>query len=518
MKNIYFVILLFSLSYYGCVDAVTTPTSTTNTGTTGDTQNPTIALSYPLTNDTLQLGSNQFIFVAKDDVGVRAVELWIDSTFQGLVNYDATTTAPTILWTADSTYLGKKIKYFLRVYDTSGKSTDSPVQTNIVVAVVVFPPNAPTNLVLTKLSNTIVNLEWKHDYKNVDGFRIYKKKGETGIYSLLKEVVQNSSNTNDFEVDPAYVFFYKIVAFNVKGESSASNIVSTGQTGSGSTVDPPTNVSAIAVGSRKIILTWKDNSDNENYFSIERRTVYTAFQSIAKVPTNTVAFKDSGFGLVPTTEYYYRIKAISNNDSSYSNEVNATTLNYDLLAPSNFRALHHNSKTIRLAWTDNNTNEEQTIIERRTASSTSFTVMGSVGKDAVQFNDTDVVIGNSYVYRIQVTDNVNYSPYTSEVATTVQSALIIAPTNLQGYIGAGNVMKVYWTDNSDNETNFVIERASDTALSNFTVMGTSNENINEFDDAATVGQKTYAYRVRATDGTVFSSYSNVFTIKNPNLK
>src|SRR3989339_1561171 len=131
MKKIFFVLLTITLFYYGCVDAVNSPTTTGSGTTTGDTQNPTITLTYPLTNDTLQLGSNEFLFTAKDDIGIRAVELWVDSTFQALVNFDGTTSAPSIIWSVDSSYLGKTVKYFLRVYDTSGKSTDSPAQTNL---------------------------------------------------------------------------------------------------------------------------------------------------------------------------------------------------------------------------------------------------------------------------------------------------------------------------------------------------------------------------------------------------
>ena len=52
MKRILFILLNVSLFYYGCVEAVTSPTSA-GTGTTGDSQNPTITLLYPLTNDTL---------------------------------------------------------------------------------------------------------------------------------------------------------------------------------------------------------------------------------------------------------------------------------------------------------------------------------------------------------------------------------------------------------------------------------------------------------------------------------
>jgi len=512
MKKILLAGLFIPFFYYGCVEAITSPT------TTGDTQTPTITINYPLTNDTLQLGSNEFLFVAKDDVGIRAVELWIDSTFKALVNYDGTTTNPSIVWTIDSTYLGKTIKYFLRVYDSGGKSTDSPVQTNIFVAKINAPPKAPTDLVLQKLSETIVNLSWKHDNQNVDGYRVYRKTGATGIYNKLKEVASNSFNTNDYGIDPASIYFYKVVAYNQKGESASSNEVFTSGTGTSGTIVAPTNLSAIVYGARKIVIKWQDNSDNENYFKVERKTLYTEYQSIGIVPINTTTFIDSGFGLAPSTYYYYRVKAVSDNDSVTSAEVSAQTYGYDLLAPLNFRAINHNSKTIRLVWIDNNSNETQTIIERRSSSSMTYDVIGSVKTDETQFDDTDVILGITYYYRIRVTDYVNYSDYTNEVSASVQSALIISPTNLQAYVGFGNVIKLTWMDNSNNETNFIVERANDSTLTAFTELSRTDANIVQFDDASTLGGKTYAYRIRATDGVVFSGYSNVFTIKNPSSK
>jgi len=515
MKRISFIVLLVSLFYYGCVDAITPPTDIT-----GDTQNPTITIKYPHTNDTLQLGSNEFLFDAKGgNIGVRAVELWVDSTFKALVNYNGTTATPSILWTIDSTYLGKTIKYFLRVFDKDGKSTDSPTQTNIFVAKVNAPPKAPTNLAVLKVSESNVNLSWQHDYQHADGFRIYKKTGLMGIYTKLKDVTANSTNYNDVGLDPAIVYFYQLVAFNIKGESLPSNEVLFSGNATLGTIAAPTNLVAVAFGGRKILLTWNDNSYNENLFKIERKTTSSEYQLIGIAAANVTTFKDSGLGLVPNTEYYYRIKAVSDNDSVNSAPVNTVTYPYDLLAPFNLRATSHNSKTIRLVWTDNNTSETITFIERRDASSSNFKIIGSVGSNVSLFDDhLDIQLGKTYYYRIRVFDDYFYSEYTNEVFVTVQSQLIIAPTNLQVVFANGNTMKLTWNDNSNNETNFIIERADDVALTNFAEIFITGENSIQYEDKTTTGGKTYAYRIRATDGVVFSGYSNAITIKNPSSK
>lgn len=71
-------------------------------------------------------------------------------------------------------------------------------------------------------------------------------------------------------------------------------------------------------------LTWKDNSDNEDAFSIERSTDGENFAQIATTGPNVEAYTDSG--LSPGIRYWYRIRAANSAGySGYSNVRFATT-------------------------------------------------------------------------------------------------------------------------------------------------------------------------------------------------
>ena len=155
------------------------------------------------------------------------------------------------------------------------------------------------------------------------------------------------------------------------------------------------------------------------------------------------------------------------------------------------------------------------MIERRLSSSFTYTVIAAVGKDVTQYDDQDIVLGLTYYYRVRVSDYTDYSGYTNEISIKAQPAFIIPPSNLQGYFAIGNIVRLTWSDNSNNETNFVIERAEDVALANFTQIFQTDADIVQFSDTTTIAGKTYSYRIRASDGVVFSSYSNTITIKNP---
>ena len=89
--------------------------------------------------------------------------------------------------------------------------------------------------------------------------------------------------------------------------------------------EAPSNLEARAISSSEIELTWRDNSDNEEGFKLERRKGRTgSWREIKRVGRNTTTYTDSG--LEPETEYCYRVRAYNaQGDSDYSNVDCATT-------------------------------------------------------------------------------------------------------------------------------------------------------------------------------------------------
>jgi subtilisin family serine protease len=87
----------------------------------------------------------------------------------------------------------------------------------------------------------------------------------------------------------------------------------------------PTNLSATAVSSSRINLSWSDNSYGEDGFKIERKTGATGiFSQIAVTAANTTFYSDTG--LDDLTTYHYRVSAYRGiNSSDFSADTSATT-------------------------------------------------------------------------------------------------------------------------------------------------------------------------------------------------
>ena len=84
----------------------------------------------------------------------------------------------------------------------------------------------------------------------------------------------------------------------------------------------PSNLAAVAVGTKRIDLTWNDNSTAETGFRIERSTNNSKFSLIATVGAGATSYSNTG--LRRGKLYYYRVRANGSPlNSAYSNTASA---------------------------------------------------------------------------------------------------------------------------------------------------------------------------------------------------
>jgi chitodextrinase len=122
----------------------------------------------------------------------------------------------------------------------------------------------------------------------------------------------------------------------------------------------------------------------------------------------------------------------------------------------------------------------------------------------------------TFFYRIRSFNAAGDSAYSNETSATTPSAIAppAAPSNLTTTTVATNQVGLAWTDNSDNEDNFRIERS--TGLSGtWAEIATVAAGVTTFSDTGVSPQTAYSYRVRAHNAGGDSAYSNEVSVTTP---
>ncbi len=180
-------------------------------------------------------------------------------------------------------------------------------------------PDTPSNLTATARSCAEVALRWEDNSDDEEHF-VIERKEEGGSYGMLSTVGADTTSYTDGTVEDGKTYYYRVKAVNGAGESGYSNEARVRVPECSVPPNAPSNLTATVVSSSEVDLFWKDNSDNEDGFKIERKVSGGTYETVATVGADKITYRDSG--LTKGVVYYYRVKAFNDKgDSDYSNEV-----------------------------------------------------------------------------------------------------------------------------------------------------------------------------------------------------
>ena len=263
-----------------------------------------------------------------------------------------------------------------------------------------------------------------------------------------------------------------------------------------------------------ISLNWTDNSTNEQGFKIYRSLSATeGFSEIATVTNNVNAYTDNS--LLPGTNYYYRVRAFNTfGYSAYTAALSVTTLNLQLpAAPASFSSNAQSKTSISLEWTDNASNEQGFRIYRSLAATSGFAEIGTVSANVVAYTDNSLQPSTNYYYRIRAFNGDGYSAYTPVLSVTTLALEI--PAVPEGFT-AGSIeytrCVLNWTDRSDNETGFQIERTGPDN-SGTVIYHDVDPGITTFADTVLLMNSSYNYRIRSFNPDGYSAFTQPVQIK-----
>ncbi len=363
-------------------------------------------------------------------------------------------------------------------------------------------PAAPTNLTATAVSSTQINLAWTDNASNETGFAIERSPDGT-TFAPLATVAANVTTYQNTGLTASTTYHYRVRATNAAGPSAWSNVANAQTTGT--VPAAPTSLTATAVSSTQINLAWTDNASNETGFAIERSPDGTTFAPLATVAANVTTYQNTG--LTASTTYHYRVRATNAaGPSAWSNVANAQTAGTVVGAPTNLTATAVSSSRINLAWTDNATNETGFAIER-SPDGTTFTALATVGANVASYANTGLTAGTRYYYRVRATSAAGPSAWSNVANAQTADTVPVAPSNLTGTAVSSSQIDLRWTDKSNNETSFVIERSTNGIL--FSALATVGANVTTYSNTGLTAFTRYYYRVRATNAVGNSGWSNV---------
>lgn len=284
----------------------------------------------------------------------------------------------------------------------------------------------------------------------------------------------------------------------------------------------PSHLSAGAADATSIALSWEDNSSNEVTFNIYRKTADTAYVMIGQAEPNHTIYGDSG--LQPGTTYSYVVKACNSSGLSASSNTAAATTETAVVTVTSpnggetWKALEEHDIT----WTSNGEGF-QAQLRYRVGSGTWIDIETVPNTNSyswtipnVNSNQVRVVVrlllDGDVVCLDQSDANFTIQPFTVTLEPYHVLGAPAAPSDLECSYTIPNLI-LNWTDNSSNETGFIIERRVGSGA--YAQIGTVTENITTFNDPDTETGQSYTYRVCAYNSVGNSPYSNDNTMVMP---
>ncbi|MEI6783946.1 MAG: fibronectin type III domain-containing protein, partial [Verrucomicrobiota bacterium] len=275
---------------------------------------------------------------------------------------------------------------------------------------------------------------------------------------------------------------------------------------------------------KRAVLTWPA-AVNATAYTVQRAgdsafTVGLVTTQLGKVLTYSDTIGNT------TAAFYYRVFAVTTvgsgvagfpSASASSPFSNTANVNAPLppAAPSNLTGTILSATSVRLNWRDNANNETGFQVWS-SVNGAAATLLTTLAANTVIYTDGGVASPNTYTYTVRAVNAAGPSAFAGPVTLTV--AVPAAPSNLTATAVRNNAradVRLTWTDNSNNEANFTLQRATDSLFT----LGLNNQTIAA--NATNVTQTgltrgvTYYYRIRAGNVVGQSVWSAAVSVLTP---
>ncbi len=371
------------------------------------------------------------------------------------------------------------------------------------------PPDIPTNLSTTTVSDTQIDIDWDENVGNTTDYTL-EVSISGGAYNQLTTVSFGTTSYSHTGLTASTGYSYRVKAINATDESGYSNI-SSATTNAPPPPAAPTTLSFSGITESTATLNWIDNAGGAADFEIHRSiNDSTNYNFLVTHTANDTDYADTG--LAANTTYWYQVRATNSNGISSWLEGSTMTSNQPPPAdPTNLTFPTVTESTIALIWDDNSTDETGFVIERSDNGNNEldYTALTTNSADDNTYTDTGLLPNTTYWYRVKATNGGIDSNWETQSETTSATPLAV-PTNPKALTFSPTEIDVSWSDNSSNDTGFEIHRATSSG-GTFTLIHTTGPDAEAYRDNSLTANTPYFYKVLATDGTSSSAFTNEVT-------
>lgn len=273
----------------------------------------------------------------------------------------------------------------------------------------------------------------------------------------------------------------------------------------------PSSLAATISGPGTVSLSWTDNATNETGYVVQRSADGgTNWSTLTTLAANSVAYVDSTGSAGATLSY--RVQAINASGSSLFSNIAAVS--FAPVAPVTLTATAASSSAINLSWSDV-TGETGYKIFRSTDNIT-FTQVATTTANTTTYSGTGLASNTRYYYYVVATNAGGDSgrSVTASAVTAAAATVPTSPSNLTATATAPNSVALRWTDRSNNETGFYVERRTGNNGA-YTRIATVGANATTYTDTTTVGGTRYTYRILSFNTAGVSTASRTASVTTP---
>jgi chitodextrinase len=395
-------------------------------------------------------------------------------------SYSDTTTSGTTTYT-----------YKVAAYDRATPANVSAQSTGVNATTPdTIAPSVPTNPAATAASATQINLTWTASTdtggSGMSGYKIYRAGTQIGTSA--------TTSYSDTTVAGNQTYSYKIAAYDHSNNTSAQSTAASATTPPAQDLTPPsvpTGLTATAVSSTQVNLSWSASTDNSGGSGMAGYKIYRGGTQIGT--SATTSYSDTTTS--GTTTYSYTVAAYdnSNNTSAQSTAAGATTP--DTIAPSvptGLSASAVSSTQVNLSWTASTDTGGSGLAGYKI-----YRAGSQIGTSSTaSYSDTTTSGTTSYSYTVAAYDNSsNISAQSTAAGTTTPDTIAPSvPTGLSASAPSSTQVNLSWAGSSDSGgsglAGYVIYRGG-------VQIGTSGTT--SFSDTTVSGSTFYSYSVAAYD-------------------